>query len=84
MQIRKTKTDLNGRERTGMDVSDGGAMFSLESSGSEEFKLQVKAMQSLVGNFLDQDGEEYAQRFKEKFGITLDPDEAQIHSHYLG
>ena len=43
------------------DKRDGGAMFSLESSGSEEFKLQLKAMQSLVGNFLDQDGEEYAR-----------------------
>ena len=53
-------------------------MFSLESSGSEELKLQVKAMQALVGNFLDQTGEEYARRFKEKYGVAIEPEEAKL------
>ena len=35
-------------------------------------------MQACVGPFLDQDGAEYARRFKEKYGITIDPDEAKV------
>ena len=35
-------------------------------------------MQDCVGPFLDQDGAEYARRSKEKYGITLDPDEAIV------
>lgn len=59
--------------------SDGnGALFTLNSNASEELKRQVKAMQACVGPFLDQDGSEYARRFKEKYGITIDPDEAKI------
>ena len=65
-------------QKTGTDKSDGNAMFSLESSGSEELKLQVEAMHSLVGYWLDQDGAEYARRFKEKYNITLDPEEAKL------
>ena len=53
-------------------------MFSLESSGSEELKLQVEAMRSLVGHWLDQDGAEYARRFKKKYNISLDPEEAKL------
>ena len=61
------------------DKSDGnGALFTLNSNASEELKRQVKAMQACVGPFLDQDGAEYARRFKEKYGITLDPDEAIV------
>ncbi|MBQ9088656.1 MAG: hypothetical protein IJY46_07740 [Lentisphaeria bacterium] len=69
-------------KRTGTDRSDksdgNGALFTLNSNASEELKLQVKAMQDCVGPFLDQDGAEYARRFKEKYGITLDPDEAIV------
>lgn len=66
-------------QKTETDKSDGnGALFSLESSGSEELKLQVEAMRSLVGHWLDQDGAEYARRFKEKYNITLDPEEAKL------
>ena len=71
MEGKRTGTDKS-------DYSDGNAMFSLESSGSEELKLQVEAMRSLVGPFLDQDGAEYARRFKEKYGISIDPDEAKV------
>ena len=70
----KTETDKSDYS----DKSDGNAMFSLESSGSEELKLQVEAMRSLVGNWLDQTGEEYARRFKEKYGIAIDPEEAKL------
>ena len=65
-------------KRTETDKSDANAMFSLESSGSEELKLQVEAMRSLVGPFLDQEGSEYARRFKEKYNITLDSEEAKL------
>ena len=66
-------------KRTDTDKSDGnGALFTLNSNASEELKLQVKAMQACVGPFLDQDGAEYARRFKEKYGITIDPDEAKL------
>ena len=66
-------------KRTGTDKSDGnGALFTLNSNASEELKRQVKAMQACVGPFLDQDGAEYARRFKEKYGITIDPDEAKV------
>jgi len=61
-------------KRTGTDRSDksdgNGAIFTLNSNASEELKRQVKAMQACVGPFLDQDGAEYARRFKEKYGIT--------------
>lgn len=65
-------------KRTETDKVDANAMFSLESAGSEELKLQVKAMQALVGNFLDQTGEEYARRFKEKYGVAIEPEEAKL------
>ena len=53
----KSATDNIGT----FDVNNPDIRFSLESSGSEEFKLQVKAMQSLVGNFLDQNGAGYVR-----------------------
>ena len=68
----KTETDYS-------DKSDGnGALFTLNGNASEELKRQVKAMQACVGEFLDQDGAEYARRFKEKYGIAIDPDEAKV------
>ena len=75
MEGKRTETDRSDYS----DKSDGsGALFTLNSNASEELKLQVKAMQDCVGPFLDQDGAEYARRFKEKYGITLDPDEAIV------
>ena len=71
----KTETDKSDYS----DKSDGdGAIFTLNSNASEELKRQVKAMQACVGPFLDQDGAEYARRFKEKYGISIDPDEAKV------
>ena len=63
----KTGTDKSDYS----DKSDGnGALFTLNSNASEELRRQVKAMQDCVGPFLDQDGAEYARRFKEKYGIA--------------
>lgn len=41
-------------------------------------KLQVEAMRNLVGPLVDQDGSEYARRFKEKYNIALDLEEAKL------
>lgn len=66
-------------KRTETDKSDGnGALFTLNSNASEELKQQVMAMRPLVGNWLDQDGAEYARRFKERYGISIDPEEAKL------
>lgn len=70
----KSATDNIGT----FDVNNPDVRFTLNGNVSEEFKLQVKAMQACVGEFLDQDGAEYARRFKEKYGISIDPEEAKI------
>ena len=75
MEGKRTETDKSDYS----DKSDGnGALFTLNSNASEELKQQVMAMRPLVGNWLEQDGAEYARRFKEKYGLALDPEEAKL------
>ena len=70
----KSATDNIGT----FDVNNPDIRFTLNSNASEELRRQVKAMQACVGPFLDQDGAEYTRRFKEKYGISIDPDEAIV------